>query len=256
MGFVTPQIHVVFAELFSTVANHSSEDLEDSVWPQLWQFQTCRFISDDDPASRIHANWLTQDKKLNCQREDRDNFIRSLGHSPAQQENEVIRAIENFNWDLPKHLDLLETQRTEVAQESIQESEEVSAQGPSQETGAAYAQETEGTSAQETEGTSAQETEGVSNPTSNHPRRQVRRGPRYFNNDFINLVISKINGHLQNNRSLAITSPFSFKSQKPNQQLDRNLCYLNNMKWNDFSNVLKVDHRDILVRLQPARRRV
>jgi len=101
--------------------------------------------------------------------------------------------MENFNSALPRHLDLLETQK-------------VSAQEPSQ--------ETEGASAQETEGESAQETEGVCNPTSNHPSRQVRRNPRYFNNDFINLVISKINGHLQNNRSLAITSPFFFQEPK------------------------------------------
>jgi len=86
-----------------------SDDIEDSVWPQLWQFQTCRFISDDNPAPRIHADWFTQDEWLNRQREDRDNFSRLLGHSPAQQENEVIRAMENFNSDLPRHLDLLET---------------------------------------------------------------------------------------------------------------------------------------------------
>ena len=99
-------------------------------------------------------------------------------------------------------MDLLETQNTEEsAQEPSQETEGESAQEPSQETEGASAQdpnqETEGASAQETdecrenEGESAQETEGVSNPTSNHSRRQIRRNQRYFNNDFINIVISK-----------------------------------------------------------------
>jgi len=139
--------------------------------------------------------------------------------------------MENFNSDLPRHLDLLETQNTEGSGDTH-----------------ALAQESGNTNAtsqepsQETEGASAQETEGISNPTSNQPRRQVRRNPRYYNNVFINIMISKINGHIQNHRSSAITSPFSFKSQKPNQQMDRNLCFLNHMKWNDFSIVFKGVH--------------
>jgi len=148
--------------------------------------------------------------------------------------------MENFNSDLPRHLDLLETQNTEVSGDT---------HAPAQESGNTHApaqessQETEGASAQEIEGVSAQElsreTEGVSDPTSNQPIRQARRNSRYFNNDLINLVISKINGHLQNHRSSAITSPFSFKSQKPNQKLDLNLCFLNHLKWNDFQKYSK-----------------
>jgi len=73
----------MFDELFSTVANPSSDDLEASVWPKLWQFQTCQFISDDDHVPCIHADWLTQEEQLDCQREDRDNLIRCLGCSTA-----------------------------------------------------------------------------------------------------------------------------------------------------------------------------
>ena len=163
--FFTPQFHVVFDELFSTVANPASNGLEDSVWPQLWQFQTCQFISDDDPAPCIHDDWLTQDERLNCQMEDRDNFIICVGRSPERQENEVIRAMENFNWDLPRHLDLLETQNTEVSGETHAPAQDsgdthAPAQESSQEIEAVFVQEP----SHETEGASAQETELVSIP--------------------------------------------------------------------------------------------
>jgi len=95
------------------VANLAGNDMEDSFWPQLWLFQTCRFNSDDDPAPGLHDDWLTQDEQLNHQRENINNFIRRSGCSPGKPENQVIRAMENFNSGLPRYLDLLGTRNTE-----------------------------------------------------------------------------------------------------------------------------------------------
>ena len=63
----------------------------------------------------------------------------------------MIRAMENFNSDLPRHLDILETQNTEVSGDT---------HAPAQESGNTHAPAQE--SSQETEGASAQEIEGVS----------------------------------------------------------------------------------------------
>ena len=73
--FVTPQFYVVFDELLSMVANTASTDRNDLVLPQLWQFQTCRFISDEDSAPHLHADFLAQDEQLNCQKGERNNSI-------------------------------------------------------------------------------------------------------------------------------------------------------------------------------------
>jgi len=83
-SFVTPHFHVMFDEIFSTVVNPAGNYLEDSVWPQFWQFQTCQYVSDDNPAPWLHSNWKTQNEQLNSQSEDINDFIRPFGRSTGR----------------------------------------------------------------------------------------------------------------------------------------------------------------------------
>jgi hypothetical protein len=60
-GYVSPQFHVIYDELFQTIHSEGEVDLTDPVWAGLMETSRVRYLSDesDDHVPPLHRDWMT-----------------------------------------------------------------------------------------------------------------------------------------------------------------------------------------------------
>jgi hypothetical protein len=98
---ITPQFHVVFDDMFSTVTSNENDPPE--IWGRLIDCASCRLnalVDDDDDDVEIHDEWLTVDERLEREHSRRQQAVtlrRETNLRPTQQNHDIGDAIERAN---------------------------------------------------------------------------------------------------------------------------------------------------------------
>jgi hypothetical protein len=80
-GFVSPQFHVIYDELFQTIHSEGEVDLTDPMWAGLMETSRVRYLPDeaDDHVPPLHRDWMTPREQRRV--DDRPRYV------PRPQEN-------------------------------------------------------------------------------------------------------------------------------------------------------------------------
>jgi Reverse transcriptase (RNA-dependent DNA polymerase) len=95
-GYVSPQFHVVYDDLFQTVPNAENGGLpfDEAIWDDLFRNQRERYIDEDEDAENIpplHQDWLDPDEIDDRQAREHRRFARRYGRQPGQVDPEQGR---------------------------------------------------------------------------------------------------------------------------------------------------------------------
>ena len=104
-GFVSPQFHVVYDDLFQTVDNvfaDVDEELpfDQELWDELFRDQRERYIDDfedDDEIPPLHPDWLEPDEVKDRVADENRRFARRYGKLPDPSETD--NDIPDLTWD-------------------------------------------------------------------------------------------------------------------------------------------------------------
>jgi hypothetical protein len=98
-GYISPQFHVVYDDLFQTVPNvvrNRNEEIEipfdQRLWDELFRSQRERYIDSDVDSHEIpdlHPDWMEPDEAQRRQQQRDRRFEQEFGRPPGQIDNEI-----------------------------------------------------------------------------------------------------------------------------------------------------------------------